>query len=75
MPRIFRMLAIFLSGCAAAPAPFEAHRLATIADGSRVVVPVSFSQDGRRAAYVEQRGDGCRIVCGSHTGMPYGILC
>jgi len=75
MIRLFPMLPVFLAACASAPAPFESHRMATIADGARVLVPVSFSHDGRSAAYVEQRGDGCRMVWGSHTGKPYGILC
>src|SRR5262245_30481014 len=64
---------LVLSGCAAFP--FEERRLATIPADARVIVPVSFSADGRRAAYVEQRGDSCRTVCESRTGKPYGIVC
>jgi hypothetical protein len=74
---MFRTTSAFLllAGCASAGSSFEARRLAVISDDSRVIVPVSFSRDGRRAAYVEQRDDGCRMVHGSHVGKPYGILC
>jgi hypothetical protein len=64
-----------LAGCASAGPSFEDRRLATISDNSRVLVPVSFSRDGRRAAYVEQRDDGCRMVSGPRVGKRYGTLC
>ena len=54
---------------------FEERRLATIPEGARVTVPVSFSQDGRRAAYVEQTDGTCRAVCGTRRGQSYGIVC
>lgn len=66
---------LLLAGCASAQPSFQDRRLARISDDSRVIVPVSFSRDGRRAAYVEQRDDGCRMVSGSRVGKPYGILC
>jgi hypothetical protein len=75
MPRNLSWLILFLAGCAGADASFEERRLAVIRDDARVIVPVSFSQDGRHAAYVEQRGDGCRVVTGSQTSKPYGALC
>jgi hypothetical protein len=75
MPRILPLVLLLLAGCAAADAPFEERKLATIAGDARVLVPVTFSQDGRRAAYVEQRADACRMVTGDHVGKPYGLLC
>ena len=75
MPRVSLLLLVLLGGCASAESSFEDRRLATIPEDARVIVPVSFSRDGRRAAYVEQRGDACRMVSGSRVGKPYGILC
>lgn len=66
---------VLLGGCAASAPPFEEKRLATIPPDAKVLVPVSFSRDGRRAAYVEQRDGTCRTVCGSKVGKPYGIVC
>jgi hypothetical protein len=68
-------LVLLLAGCASAEPSFQERRLATISDDSRVIVPVSFSRDGRRAAYVEQHDGACRTVCGSKIGKPYGIVC
>ena len=75
MPRLSTLLLVVLGGCAAAEVSFEDRRLATIPEDARVLVPVSFSRDGRRAAYVEQKGDTCRTVTGSHVGRPYSALC
>ena len=80
MKRTLPFLGLLLAGgstllttsCASS---FEERRLATIPEGARVTVPVSFSQDGRRAAYVEQTDGTCRAVCGTHRGQSYGIVC
>ena len=75
MTRTLAVAFVFLAGCASSEASFQEQRLATIPQDARVIVPVSFSRDGRRAAYVEQRDGTCRTVCGSKTGKPYGIVC
>ena len=75
MLRTASLALVLLAGCASADPSFEARRLATIPDDARVIVPVSFSRDGRRAAYVEQRGEACRTVSGSKVGKPYGVVC
>ena len=66
--------ALALCGCVAGPA-FREHLLATIPEDARVVVPVVFSGDGRRATWVEQRGGLSRAVCGERRGKPYGVVC
>ena len=70
----FVALIAALGGCAASE-PFQERLLATLADDVRVNVPVAFSADGRRAAWVERRGDSCRAVRGDRAGKPYGSLC
>jgi hypothetical protein len=72
MTRIAPLVLVLSVGCAAS---FQERRLATIPADARVTVPVSFSLDGRRAAYVEQTDGSCRTVSGSRTGKPYGIVC
>jgi hypothetical protein len=66
---------VLLAGCASSEASFQEKRLAIIPQDARVIVPVSFSRDGRHAAYVEQRDGTCRTVCGAKTGKTYGIVC
>ena len=56
-------------------ADFKDRLLATLPEDARVIVPVAFSADGRRAAYVEQRDGSCRVVCGPHQGKAFGALC
>lgn len=54
---------------------FRERLLATIPEDARVVVPADFSADGRRAAWVMQRGETSRAVCGGWMGKPYGVVC
>jgi hypothetical protein len=75
MLRTASVTLLLLAGCASSGSSFEDRRLATIPEDARVIVPVSFSRDGRRAAYVEQRGNACRTVSGSKVGKPYGVVC
>ncbi len=78
-PRTFTILALVLSGCAGRRADgdpgFEERLLATIPEDAWVVVPVDFSANGRRAAWVMQRGGTSRAVCGAWMGKPYGVVC
>lgn len=71
--------AAVLSGCADGPAggdpAFRERLLATIPEDARVVVPVAFSADGRNAAWVEQRDDASRAVCGGWKGRPFSVVC
>lgn len=75
MTRTLAAALVLLAGCTSSEASFLEQRLATISPDARVIVPVSFSRDGRRAAYVEQQDGACRTVCGSKIGKPYGIVC
>ena len=54
---------------------FQERLLGTIPEDARVVVPVEFSADGRRAAWVMQRGGTSRAICGERMGKPYGVVC
>lgn len=54
---------------------FHERLLGTIPEDARVVVPVDFSSDGRRAAWVMQRGETSRARCGEWMGKPYGVVC
>jgi len=66
-------------GCAGGPVDggpeFQERLLATIPGDARVFVPVDFSADGRRAAWVIQRGGTSRAMCGDWMGKPYGVVC
>ncbi len=59
-----------LGGCAAG-----GELLGTLSDDARVLVPVAFSLDGRRAAWVERVDGASRVVHGAKRGKAYGILC
>ncbi len=59
-----------LCGCTA-----DGRLLGTISGDARVLVPVAFSQDGRRAAWVERVDGGSRVVHGATRGKLYGSLC
>ena len=54
---------------------FQERLLGTIPGDARVFVPVDFSADGRRAAWVMQRGGTSRAICGEWMGKPYGVVC
>ena len=54
---------------------FQERLLGTIPEDARVVVPVDFSADGRRAAWVMRRGETSRAICGEWMGKPYGVVC
>ena len=69
------MFALLLCGCAGGAPGFEGRLLATIPADARVVVPVDFSADGRRAAWVMQQGESSRAVCGEWMGKAYGVVC
>jgi hypothetical protein len=73
--RILLIVGACLSGCVAGPAAFQERLLATLPEDSHSVVPVSFSHDGRSAAWVERGKEGCRAVCGEWKGKPYGVVC
>lgn len=79
LPRSFFVLWLVLGGCLALPTDgdpaFRERLLATIPEDARVVVPVAFSVDGRKAAWVQQRGGTSRAVCGEWQGKPYGVVC
>jgi hypothetical protein len=69
--RTFSMFTLLLCGCAR----FQDRVLAAIPGDARVVVPADFSADGRRAAWVMQRGETSRAVCGGWEGKLYGAVC
>ena len=62
---------LLTAGCAAAP-EFRDRALATIPEGARVDIPVAFSRDGRRCAYVERAPNGA--VRGSWTRAGFDSL-
>lgn len=64
-------LALALAACqtAPSPAPFSEHVIATIPDDVEVEGLVSFSRDGRQAAYIARTSDGCRAVRGTWKSM------
>lgn len=76
MPRSLAIAALALAGCAVGPAPaeFRERLLAVIPEGVTVSVPIAFSPDGTRAAYVARRGDEHRAVLGEWSGKPYGVI-
>ena len=56
------VLLLLLSSCRSAPEGFEEALLLTLPEDSNVLVPVAFSQDGRRAAYAARQPQGDDIV-------------
>ena len=74
MERCGVLLLLALAGCAGADPSFRERRLATIAEDARVQVPVSFSQDGRHAAYVERRDESSRVVKAKADPRNYALL-
>jgi hypothetical protein len=73
MPRALPFV-LLLWGCAGQDA-FQERVLGTLPEDTRVIVPVAFSSDGKTAAWVEQRGNQCRAVCGDRKQQPYGVVC
>lgn len=68
---MIRTLALLaLCGCAA-----DGRLLGTISGDARVLVPVAFSLDGRKAAWIERVEGTCRVVHGAKTGKAFRSLC
>jgi hypothetical protein len=65
---------LLLAGCAA-PSEFRDRLLATLPEDVRVDVPVAFSLDGRRAAYVERASGVSRVVHDGRKERPFEIVC
>jgi hypothetical protein len=54
---------------------FRDRLLGEIPPDARIDVPVVFSADGRKAAWVERREGSSRVIFGSWTSRTYGIVC
>ena len=70
---------LLLLVAACAPLPVDgnlagAHLLDTIPPGVNVVVPVAYSRDGQRAAYVARTPDGDYAVCADWRGKTYTVI-
>jgi hypothetical protein len=75
-----RSLALLLiGGCAAnsgsPEADFRERLLAILPESARLNLPISFSDDGRRAAYIDQDGASSRAVAGEWRSRAFERLC
>jgi hypothetical protein len=68
-----RAFLLAIVGCVSAPVT-EERLLDMIPAGVNVIVPVAYSRDGRRAAYVARTQEGDRVVCGEWTGSPRVVV-
>jgi len=68
-----------LAACAAAHSPredgFRERRLAILPESARQNLPIAFSDDGSRAAYIDQEGNACRVVAGEWKSRAFERLC
>lgn len=71
--RLFSTSFLLLTGCASGA--FRDRLLATLPEDVRVDVPVAFSQDGRRAAYVERASGFSRVVHDGSKARPFDLIC
>lgn len=69
------ILALVLTGCASVPPQFEERHLGTIPEDAKITVPVVFSANGARAAWVERRPETSRMIHGDKPGKTYGFIC
>ena len=69
------LLLLLLASCRSAPQGFEEALLLTLPEDSNVLVPVAFSQDGRRAAYAARRPQGDDLVSCLAKDSPNGRVC
>ena len=76
--RIASLALLLVAACASLPVDGnlarEARLLDTIPPGVNVVVPVAYSRDGHRAAYVGRTPDGDYAVCGDWRGKTYTVI-
>lgn len=71
------LLVLLAAGCGPSrqEAPFEEALLAVLPEDANVLVPVAFSRDGHRAAYVARQAAGDDVVSCLEKGSPVGRVC
>jgi hypothetical protein len=79
IPRPLALVYVVLAGCVSGPAPrrgeeFRERLLATLPEERGIAIPVAFSRDGTRVAYVERGGESSRAACGEWRGAAFSLI-